>query len=358
MILEPTWSPDRTDYRALRDVWHVVARSESLAEGAILPVQLLGEDLIVWRSGDAVHAWKDYCLHRGARLSLGWIKDGRVICPYHGWEYGSDGKCARYPAHPSTRPASRAAAFTHSAAERYGYIWVCIGTPAADIPPFPVFEDASYRKVHAGPYYYKANALRAVENFLDAAHFPFVHANLNGNPDAPDEIEDYEVRWTEQGLQTSEIKVFQPFGDHRGIPVMAGYEYACFRPTTAYFNKKTGDVERFCTFLTVTPTDLETSVVWLTVAINFGWDLSIEQILARQDMVYEQDRLIVESQRPKPLPLNPREEIHLRSDRLGAEYRRWIRALGENAPRADQPVAVPGAANEAEAKPVLQSSNA
>jgi len=332
MSIMTAWDPNRTDYRALQNDWHVVARSQDVQDGAIVPVRLLGEDLIVWRDAGDVHAWKDYCRHRGARLSLGWVKGGRVICPYHGWEYGGDGACKRYPAHPSMKPSARATAFTHEAQERYGYIWVCIGTPAADVPPFPVWDDATFRKVQAGPYHYKANGLRAIENFLDAAHFPFVHANLNGNPDAPDEIEDYEVSLSDQGLSTSEIKVFQPFGDHRGIPVTARYRYHCFRPTTAYFNKKTGETERFCTFMAVTPCDLDACIVRLTVAINFGWDLSVDQILARQDKVFDQDRLIVESQRPAPLPLNPKDEMHLRSDRLGIEYRRWVRALGGDGP--------------------------
>ncbi len=338
MSIMPDWDTNRTDYRALRDDWHVVARSEDLAEAAILPIRLLGEDLIIWRSeGGDVHAWKDYCRHRGARLSLGWVKDGCVVCPYHGWEYGSDGGCKRYPAHPSIKPSARMTAYTHQAGERYGYIWVCVGDARNEIPPFPQWEDNSFRKVYAGPYYYKANGLRAIENFLDAAHFPFVHANLNGNPNDPDEIGDYEVTLTDQGLETSEITVFQPFGDHRGIPVTARYHYNCFRPTTAYFNKKTGETERFCTLMTVTPCDLDRCVIRLLVAINFGWDLSLEQILARQDRVFEQDRLIVESQRPQPLPLDDRAEHHLRSDRLGLEYRRWIRALGNGeTPAADR----------------------
>lgn len=332
MVIAPSWDTQRADYRAIVNDWHVVRPSQSVAEDTIVPARLLGEDIILWRHNGEVHAWKDYCRHRGARLSLGWVKDGCVICPYHGWEYGADGGCRRFPAHPKMKPSSRVGAFHHHATERYGYIWVCMGTPAADVPPFPVWEDATYRKVQAGPYYYNANGLRAIENFLDAAHFPFVHANLNGNPDDPDELADYDVTLTDDGLSTSEITVFQPYGDHRGIPVTARYQYYCFRPTTAYFCKKTGDVERFCTLMAVTPTDLETCIVHLTVAINFGWDLSVAQILARQDKVFEQDRVIVESQRPKPLPLLPREELHLRSDRLGVEYRRWIRTLAGEGP--------------------------
>jgi phenylpropionate dioxygenase-like ring-hydroxylating dioxygenase large terminal subunit len=332
MVIAPTWDPERADYRAIVNDWHVVLPSHAVTEDAVVAAQLLGEDIVLWRHDGEIHAWKDYCRHRGARLSLGWVKDGALVCPYHGWEYGGDGACRHFPAHPTTKPSRRAVAYRLHAAERYGYIWVCMGEPVREVPPFPVWDDPGFRKVQAGPYGYQANALRAIENFLDASHFPFVHANLNGDPNAPDELADYEVVLTDQGLQTSEIEVFQPYGDHRGIPVMARYQYFCFRPTAAYFNKKTGEVERFCTFMAVTPVDLENCIVYLTVAINFGWDLTEAQILARQDKVFAQDRRIVESQRPKPLPLQPRDEIHLRSDRLGAEYRRWIRALAGDGP--------------------------
>lgn len=326
--ISPDWDTTRHDYRALKNEWHVVARTDDLSDGGVLEVRLLGENLVLWRSSGALHAWKNYCIHRGAKLSMGWVKGERLICPYHGWEYGSDGQCIRFPAHPTITPSRRARAFRHRAEERYGYIWVSLGEPTTSIPVFPEWNDATYRKVHAGPYRYRANALRAVENFLDASHFPFVHANLNGVPDAPDPIEDYAVTLDENGLSTSDITVFQPYGDHRGIPVTATYRYTCFRPTTAYFKKKTGEIERFCTYMTVTPSDIDACVVWLIVAINFGAELTVERILARQDMVFEQDRRIVESQRPYPLPLESTAEFHTRSDRYGLEYRKWIKRLG------------------------------
>ena len=49
--------------------WHVVACSQDLAEGDVLSVRLLDEDLVLWRAGSRVLAWKDLCIHRGARLS-------------------------------------------------------------------------------------------------------------------------------------------------------------------------------------------------------------------------------------------------------------------------------------------------
>jgi phenylpropionate dioxygenase-like ring-hydroxylating dioxygenase large terminal subunit len=47
-----------------------------------------------------------------------------------------------------------------------------------------------------------------------------------------------------------------------------------------------------------------------------------------QDHVSEQDRVIVESQRPELLPLDLQAELHLRSDRMAIAYRKWLRAIG------------------------------
>ena len=98
-----------------------------------------------------------------------------------------------------------------------------------------------------------------MENFLDATHFPWVHAGVNGVASEPDEINDYEVFQDQDGLHTSEVRVFQPYGDPREVPVHVGYSYRCMRPLIAYFSKRVevadGNSEyvsdpgdRFCTF--------------------------------------------------------------------------------------------------------------
>lgn len=330
MLYAGKWDRNGLDYQALKNQWHVVARSDEVSATQPKAVRLLGEELVLWRDGEGrIQAWKDYCGHRGAKLSLGCVKGGEIECPYHGWRFEAGGKCTRVPAHPDQAPPSaNRLVFRHHAQERYGLIWCCLQQPDRPLPVFPQWEDGSFRKVFAGPYFYKGNALRSVENFLDASHFPFVHAHLNGDPEAPEPLKDYQVFKDERGLHTSEISVFQPYGDHRGIPVTSRYTYWVFNPTTAYFVKKTGETERFCTFLNATPVDEDECVIWLIVAINFGPELTEEKILFRQDKVFEQDRLIVESQRPARLPLDLHEEMHVRSDRLGIEYRSWIKELG------------------------------
>lgn len=104
--------------------WNVVARSENLPEGSILAVDLLGEKLVLWRSGGRPMAWLDRCAHRGERLSLGTIADGTLVCPYHGWRYAPDGRCVMIPAQRDQPPPADACATTYTVQERDGFIWV------------------------------------------------------------------------------------------------------------------------------------------------------------------------------------------------------------------------------------------
>jgi phenylpropionate dioxygenase-like ring-hydroxylating dioxygenase large terminal subunit len=331
-------APAKPDACLVND-WHVVAFSSDMKEGELLPIRLLGEELVAWRHAGKVHLWKDLCIHRGAQLSKGWVVDGTVVCPYHGWRYDCEAKCVLIPAHPHTPPPLKARAFPHRVEERYGFIWGSLGEPPHDVPRFPEWDSKAFRVFHAGPYPFGANAFRSVENFLDATHFPFVHSGLNGVLATPDQVNDYKVSKGPEGLATTGVRVFQPYGDHRQVPVNAEYFYRALRPTTAYFNKhvrisdpkethRGTEDDQFCTFLTAQPVDEVNCIIRLGIAINFGPELTEADILRRQDTVFAQDRAIVETQHPERIPLDLKEELHIRSDRLAVEYRRWLRELG------------------------------
>jgi len=324
---------------ALLNDWHVVAASADIVAGQLLPLTLLERDLVGWRDGGGeVHVWEDLCIHRGARLSKGFIRDDKVICPYHGWNYDGSARCVLMPAAPFEPPLKKARAIAHSTEEKYGLVWVSLGAPERDIPEFPEWLDDGYKKVLCGPYKFRSG-YRAVENFLDPTHFPFVHAGVNGILDQPDPILPYEVREGPEGLSTSEIRVTQPFGDPRNIPVIAYYAYKALRPLVAYFTKRVqiadparaaegNPDDRFCTFLTVQQVSPVESIVRICCAMNFSPAPSDEQVRLRQDLVYAQDSAIVDTQRPERIPLELRHELHHRTDLLSQKYRSWLRQMG------------------------------
>jgi phenylpropionate dioxygenase-like ring-hydroxylating dioxygenase large terminal subunit len=305
--------------------WHVVARSADVTGGLPVAARLLDEDLVLWRAGERVLAWRDLCVHRGARLSLGAVRDGTLACAYHGWTYGADGRCVRFPAHPEQRPPATARAVTYRAVERYGWVWVSLGRPERDVPPFAEWDDPAFRTVHCGPYRVRAGGPRVVENFLDVTHFPFVHQGLLGDPAHP-EVSDYTAEVGPDGVVARDITVWQPDPDGLGRGASVTYTYRVPRPLTASF-VKTSAGPRFAMYFTVTPVAERESIAWMHVAMDYG-DLSDEQVRRFQDDIIAQDIPVVESQRPELLPLDLQAELHLRSDRTAIAYRRWLARLG------------------------------
>ncbi len=305
--------------------WHVVAYAPDLKEGKPKAVRLLEEDIVLWRVGEKILAWRDLCIHRGTKLSLGKIENDTLICPYHGWTYDQEGRCIRFPAHPGQTPPEKARARVYQAREKYNWIWVTLGNPAFGIPTFPHWDDPSFHKIHCGPYSYKASGPRAVENFLDVTHFPFVHGGYLGDPAYP-EVNDYEVEVDADGVTAKDISVWQPDPDGTGQGARVTYTYRVVRPLSAYFVKSSIG-PRFAMYFTVTPVAQDHSIAWTYVAMDYG-DRPDEEIRQFEDMITLQDVPIVESQRPELLPLDLQAELHLRSDRTAVAYRRWLRQLG------------------------------
>ncbi|HKV83304.1 MAG TPA: aromatic ring-hydroxylating dioxygenase subunit alpha [Ktedonobacterales bacterium] len=308
--------------------WHPVASVAEMAENPILGVRLLGEDIVVWRVGGEYHAWRDLCVHRGTRLSLGKIVDDRLMCPYHGWTYNQEGRCVHMPAHPEQTPPAKARVTTHNVQERYGLLWVCLGEPTHDIAPFPEHELPGFVTAVCDPArHVRANGPRLIENFLDATHFPFVHAGVLGDPGHP-EVNDYQARIGPEGVVSDPIEVYQP-APYGSNPGLVAYTYHAYRPLVAHFTKKTGE-RLFGLMLAITPHDERDSTGWFIVADAEpgGSDALKAAYSPRILRIFEEDRVVVESQRPELLPLDLQEELHLRSDRVAIAYRTWLRQLG------------------------------
>ena len=322
--------PGLSDPLLIND-WLAVAWSSSVPQGRLLPVRVLERDLVLWR-GEGLHAWRDLCIHRGAKLSLGRVlkcKDGDcVACPYHGWEYNILGECVRIPAIPDQPPPLRARVETFAVREKYGLIWVCLGTARGaqtEVPAFPEGETGGFRLVHAGPYEFQAQGPRIIENLLDVAHLAIAHAGMLGDA-AHAEIGEYKVTTTQQGIVAQDIPIWQPDPDGTGKPGKVLYTYWVERPLTARMVKIKGD-ERFAILGTVTPVDEHTSLAWVVLALNYAHDVPAEDLRRFQDTVTAQDIRIVNSQRPELLPLDLQTELHLRSDQLTIAYRRWLQQM-------------------------------
>ena len=155
--------------------WYVAEDSVAVAEGKTLGVRMLGFGFVLFRLDGSVHCLSDTCCHRGASLSDGELSQGRIACPYHGWQFNPEGRCVLIPAlGDTTRVPKRARIDSYPTAEKYGWIWVFLGDlPEAERPPlpnlFPEYSDPAWAKL---PYRFEAkcNWMRMEENSLDTAH--------------------------------------------------------------------------------------------------------------------------------------------------------------------------------------------
>jgi phenylpropionate dioxygenase-like ring-hydroxylating dioxygenase large terminal subunit len=81
----------------LSNFWYTACASSRL-QSAPFATRVLDSDLVLFRdSTGTAHALLDRCCHRGVKLSLGRMTDGRLACGYHGWQYDGSGRCVHVP---------------------------------------------------------------------------------------------------------------------------------------------------------------------------------------------------------------------------------------------------------------------
>jgi phenylpropionate dioxygenase-like ring-hydroxylating dioxygenase large terminal subunit len=133
---------------------------------------------------------------------------------------------------------------------------------------------------------------------------------------------------TDRGVESDPVRIFQP-DPYGGAAGDVTYTYHAYRPLTAHFTKHMPQATNGL-LLALTPHDVLDTTAWFVVATTALRDDAALQreYTPRIGEIFEQDRAIVESQRPELLPLDLQSELHLRSDRVAIAYRQWLRALG------------------------------
>ena len=314
-------------------LWHPVAASDDVI-GSPVSTRLLERDVVLWRSADgAVQAWEDRCPHRGAKLSLGRVTGDRLECPYHGWQFAPGGRCVLVPALPAFVPPAGHCARVFEAREAYGLVWVrlAVGLPA--LPAFGAEGDARLRKVLCGPYDVATSAPRIVENFLDMAHFGFVHEGWLGARNAA-AIDDYRVERTPHGLLATGCRAWQPQSSpHATGPAQVEYTYEVTAPYAAVLTKLPDasavaiEGYRESIALFICPLAPDTSRVWFRLAVA-DFVSPDDKLRAFQHTIFTQDQPVLESQRPRRLPLDLRAELHTAADKASSAYRRFLAETG------------------------------
>jgi phenylpropionate dioxygenase-like ring-hydroxylating dioxygenase large terminal subunit len=117
--------------------WFYVGSIAELAAGPVRFDLPEGRSYVAFRgAAGRVVVLDARCSHMGADLARGCVKDGRLACPLHGWEYADDGRCGRIPASTDIPPFARQQSFPVE--ERGGHVFF-FNRPTARFP-LPFFD--------------------------------------------------------------------------------------------------------------------------------------------------------------------------------------------------------------------------
>ena len=69
------------------DNWYKIADSQASDVDFIRTVTVSGRQLLLVCHDGAFTVTQSICPHAGAHLGGGWCKNGKLVCPYHRYEY-------------------------------------------------------------------------------------------------------------------------------------------------------------------------------------------------------------------------------------------------------------------------------
>ena len=345
---------------ALRYFWHPVCSLDELAVAAPHPlaVELLGTRLAVADVGTpgapSLMAVADRCPHRSTALSVGWVEEGALRCAYHGWRFACDGRCVEIPSLGPDRGVipERAAVGAAEAEVAYGLVWVRLdaGVPTR-IPDHPAWVDPTMKVLGGRPYTWPTSAARRVENFVDLAHFPWVHDGTLGVRREP--VPPVPVVRREAGELRFEYE--PPELDPADTALYGFSRYRMPVPLTVdiEFTLATGATRRL--WMTASPVDHGHCRTFWSVSRDDDLAGDDAEHLAFQDLVLAEDEPVVCNQDPPELPLDA-SELSVRTDRVSIEYRRWLRELADAAAGPDAAAVAAVLASETAREPAAHPS--
>ncbi|MGQ9517957.1 MAG: Rieske 2Fe-2S domain-containing protein [Anaerolineae bacterium] len=318
--------------------WYVVLFSNQVGNKPI-GVTRMGEKLVFWRDVEGrVACLRDRCVHRGVALSAGKVlPNGRIQCPFHGFEYDPSGRVTTIPANSRRTPVpERFRAHAYPTYEAHGLIWIWWGDdPPEDLKPPRFFED-----LENGLYYaeaidpWEAHYSRVIENQLDPIHLPFVHHNTIGRGNRTI-VDGPVVQW----LDPDRFRVYVQSRTDDGRPPLKPEEvdisgkdfWLEFIFPNLWQNHISENTRVLAAFV---PVDEEHTLLYLRFYQRFLPIPILGNLVARLAMpfnvlVAHQDRRVVQTQQPKPSALRTDERL-IQGDRPIVEYRRRRAALLEN----------------------------
>lgn len=328
--------------------WYPIAQCDDVKNDKPLQVQILGLPFVAFRdTAGQPHVLSDTCIHRGGSLGLGWVRDGRVICPYHGWEYGGDGKCAKIPTLTAdNKMPARAKVDSYPTQEKYGVLFAFLGDlPESERPPLYEIEEYGadgWRANDVVQFEVNANYERSLENGLDAAHNEYVHP-AQGGPSIAQTLqrEDIDVQ-DESEWGSGFLMAYSGYADkeNRKLGTGVGSTRAGSShhgPNCLITRIKFTDDKAFHQYFFEAPVDENSTRIFFINMRCFMLDPEQDQRLIDINMnIAHEDIRIIEALNPIRTPDTTTKELLLPQDKPVLRYREFLKVWEDRGWRIDQ----------------------
>jgi phenylpropionate dioxygenase-like ring-hydroxylating dioxygenase large terminal subunit len=324
--------------------WYAAALSAELIDRP-LAVRMLGQNFVLFRDpAGTPHCLSNVCVHRYGPLAAGWLREGRIVCPYHGWEFDGAGRCQRIPSlgPDAGPPPTRARVDAYPTCERYGIVFVFLGDlPEAERPPLmpvPEWGDPAWRCT-VNAFEIGANYQRLVENALDFAHAEFVHFVGRKGMDPGYRVPDYEIVEHDWGATAAASFPRQARGLWRYFsdPEATTRASNTFHGPAQFVTRIRID-ERMWTWQYVfeTPIDEYRTRSFLLNARNFFTSALFDRISDRRNAaIVREDQAILERLEPALPAEAATADLSVRTDAIQFAYRRRLQQWQQRGWRID-----------------------
>lgn len=287
----------------LKDFWYVASESRELKKDAPLARTILNEWVVLYRDekGNAV-ALRDRCLHRGSQLSRGTVRDGRLVCGYHGWHYDGSGQVVKIPSEGPGLQSRGRCAHRFAVIEQDDFVYVRLAEEKQlGLLPFamPCYRRKGYANIRLQNMFTN-NVTNCAENFVDIPHTTFVHPNIFRV--AKDEKFGAQVRRADGTVfvrYTNEKKnfgVFSWFLNPSGQEIEHTDEFLMPNVTSVHY--KFGESKHFIITSQSVPIENNKTLVYTDLTYNYGiWNILARPIIRVQaQKIIDQDVDILNNQ--------------------------------------------------------------
>jgi len=310
--------------------------------------RILDQPIVLYRKTDGtVAALEDRCAHRYAPLSIGKVEGDDIVCGYHGFRYGPDGKCNHVPTQDAIPPRAKVRAYP--VREIGPFIWIWTGDEEAmlnvPLPPDISWSSDPAWLINRGGYYLHANYMAMKENVLDLTHFAFVHSKTFEIMDFlhPPTVSAEGNRVTYR-KELADMPLPPLYGEPTGIgseknatrvfsgsfvsPAIQEATVEILDPTPA-----PGRRAKFLVFVMhlTTPETHNRTHYWWIRGQNFGQGPGVkEQLQTTVEAAFAEDKVVLEATQDlidKDRGINEAPKVSVRADEAGVRIRRVVEQL-------------------------------